>query len=48
VPGLVRVPGRVLILRRIAAADMAAGHAYPQMNPRIADSQAILTAAGAG
>jgi hypothetical protein len=48
VAGIVVMPGRVLILRRITAPDVAAGHANPQMHPRISGSQAILAAAGAG
>jgi hypothetical protein len=35
--------GRVLILRGIAASDFAANHAQPQMDPGVADLQALFT-----
>jgi hypothetical protein len=38
----VKVLGGVLVLRRIAAADMAANHTEPQVNPSIAGFQALL------
>jgi len=38
---------RVLILGRVAAADMAAGQAEPELNPTLADLQAILAAPSA-
>src|SRR5690349_12038374 len=41
-----KVLGGVLVLGRITAADVAAGHAEPQMNPGIAHLQAFLAAAG--
>jgi hypothetical protein len=31
--------GRVLVLRAVAAADVAAGHALAQMDPAIAERQ---------
>jgi hypothetical protein len=34
--------GRVLVLRRIATADMSADHAHSQVDPRIADLDAVL------
>ena len=37
----------VLVFRRVAAADMAAGHAEPQVNPSVADFQTVFTAVGA-
>ena len=37
----------VLVLRRIAAADVAAGHAEPQVDPRVANLQAVFTAVSA-
>ncbi len=40
------MPGRVLVLRVVAAADVAAGHAEPQVNPRVAGGQAFLAAVG--
>lgn len=41
--GVMEVLGRVLILRRVAAADVAAFETEPQMNPGIARFHAILT-----
>src|ERR1700722_17143574 len=43
VPGRVKVFCRVPIWRLIAATDMAAGAAYPQMQPRVTRFQAFLT-----
>lgn len=40
--------GGVLVLRAVAAADVAADQAKSQMDPRIADLQAILAAVRAG
>jgi hypothetical protein len=34
--GPVKVLGRVLILRRVAATDVTARHAHPQMDPVVA------------
>jgi hypothetical protein len=39
----VKVLGRVLILGRIATADIAANHTHAQMNPSIAHLNAVLT-----
>jgi hypothetical protein len=39
------MPGRVPILRIVAAADMAAGSAEPQMHPSIAELEALLATA---
>src|SRR6266516_830707 len=36
--------GCVLVRRRIAAADLPARHAHPQMHPAASDLQALLTA----
>jgi hypothetical protein len=44
--GGVEVFRGVLILGRIAATDVAADHAQPQVNPSIAVFQAFFTAAG--
>jgi hypothetical protein len=38
----------VLVLGRIAAADVAAGQAESQMDPLVADSETVLAAVGAG
>ena len=46
--GRVEMLGGVLILRRVAAADMPAFETEAQVNPRIPDSQTILTAIRAG
>jgi hypothetical protein len=46
VPGGVKVPGRMLVLRRIAAADVAASLAKPQVHPRVAHLQTFLAALG--
>jgi hypothetical protein len=42
--GPVKVFSRVLVFRRIATTHMAADHAQTQMDPGIADLQAVLTA----
>jgi hypothetical protein len=42
--GGLKVFGRVLVLRRVAAADVAAGHAEPQVDPGVADLQAVFAA----
>ena len=42
------VPGGVFILGRIAAANLAAGQAQPQMNPGVAHLQALLASVFAG
>jgi hypothetical protein len=38
-----KVFGRVFVRRRVAAADVAADEAHPQMNPAPTDFEAILT-----
>ena len=38
----------VLVLGRVAAADVSAGHAETQVEPGVADLQAVFTAIGAG
>src|SRR5919202_401905 len=40
----VKMPGRMLVLGRIAAADMAADQAFTQMYPGVTHPQALLTA----
>jgi len=47
VAGGVKVPGGMLVLRGIAAANMPAFEAETQVYPRIADFQTILTPIGA-
>ena len=47
VVGGVEVPGGMLVLRGIAAANMPAFEAETQVYPRIADFQTILTPIGA-
>jgi hypothetical protein len=42
--GRVKMPGRVLVLRRIAAADVPAGETQAQMNPGISHFEALLAA----
>ena len=44
----VEVPGGMLVLRRIAAADMPAFETEAQVYPRISDSQTILAAIRTG
>ena len=44
----VKMFGGVLVLGRVAAADVAAGEAHPQMDPSVSDLQTIFTAARAG
>src|SRR5207302_3922358 len=44
----VKVFGGVLVLGRVAAADVTATEAQPQVHPRIADLEAVLTAISAG
>src|SRR5262249_56875880 len=41
---LSRVPGRVPVRRRVAATDLPAGLAHPQMEPTVAGLQAFLAA----
>ena len=41
-PRRVVMSGRVTVLRRVAAADVAAGQAHPQVDPRAADLQALV------
>jgi hypothetical protein len=38
-----KVFGRVLVLRAVAAANVATDHTEPEMHPVIADLQAFLT-----
>src|SRR5438477_205400 len=45
--GLMKMPGRVLVLGRIAAADMAALETKPQVHPSIVHFQALLAALAA-
>ena len=47
-PGLVKMPGRMFIFRRVAAADMPARQAHAQVNPAIADFDAIFADARIG
>ena len=47
-PGAVKVFGRVLVLGVIAASNMPADQAQAQMNPAIADLQAIFAALSTG
>ena len=42
--GLARVPARVPIGGGVAAPDLPAGHAHPQVHPRAADRQTLLAA----
>ena len=44
----VKVFRRVFVFRRVATADVAAGHAEPQVNPCVANFQTVFTAIGAG
>src|SRR6266446_3659362 len=44
----VKMLGRVLVLGRVAAADVAAAHAQAQVHPGIAHRQALLAALRAG
>ena len=46
--GGVKVPGGVLVGRRVAAADMPADEAHAQMDPPIPRFQTILAALSAG
>jgi hypothetical protein len=48
VPGAVKVLGRVFVLRIVAAANMPANQANPQVDPFITQCQAFLTALGVG
>ena len=47
-PGGMKVFRGMLILRIIAATDLPANHAYPQINPGIAGTQAFQAAVPAG
>lgn len=38
--------GGMLVLRRVAAANVTALHAQPQMNPFVAESKTLLTTLG--
>jgi hypothetical protein len=44
--GLVKVLGGVFVLRRIAAADVAAGEAQAQVDPGVAHLQTFFAAFG--
>jgi hypothetical protein len=44
---LVKMRGRVLVGGAVAAADVTAGHAEPEVNPRAAHPQAVLASVGA-
>ena len=46
--GLVKVPGGMLVLRRIAATNVSAGETQPQVDPAIAGLEAVFAAFGAG
>src|SRR5439155_17763775 len=46
VPGGVEMLGGVLVLRLVAAADMAAAEAQPEMDPWVTGLQALLAAIG--
>jgi hypothetical protein len=48
VVGVVEVLGGVLVLRAVAAADVAAGEAKAEVDPAVADLEAIFAAGGAG
>src|SRR6266568_2618535 len=48
VTAAVMVDARVPVPRVVAAADVTAGHAYPEVDPHHADAQAVLAAWGAG
>jgi hypothetical protein len=39
---MMKMLGGVLVLRRVAATDVAAGHAQAQMNPRVANFYAFF------
>jgi len=43
-PGLVKMLGGVLVLGRIAAADVTADETFSQVNPGIAHLKALLAA----
>src|SRR5579863_2262299 len=43
-----KVLGRVLVLRGIATAHVAADQAHPQMNPRVSGLQTFFATVGAG
>jgi hypothetical protein len=44
----VKVVGRVLVFGRVAAADMSAAQAQSEMNPGVADLEAIFASLRAG
>jgi hypothetical protein len=44
---LVKVRGRVLVWGAVAAADVTAGHAEPEVDPRAAHPQAVFASVGA-
>jgi hypothetical protein len=48
VAGQPEMGGRVLVLGAVATTDVTTYHAQPQMDPRIADPQAVLAAVRAG
>jgi hypothetical protein len=41
--GRMEMPGGMLVLRIVAASDMSTGETEAQVDPRIPDSQTILT-----
>jgi uncharacterized SAM-dependent methyltransferase len=43
-PPLASVGGRVPVRRRVAATDLAAGHAHAEVDPAASDLQAFLAA----
>ena len=45
--GRAKVFGGMLVLGRVAAADMPVGQAHPQMDPTVLHLQALFTAGGA-
>src|SRR2546426_75545 len=47
VPGLVEVLGRVLVRRVVAAADVTANHAEPEVDPLVSRLEAFLAASAA-
>src|SRR5258706_1802028 len=47
-PGLPEMGGGMLVRRAVAAADVTAAHAEPEVHPRTAHSQAVLAAVAAG
>jgi hypothetical protein len=48
VAGVMKMFCGVFVLRRIAASDIPADHAHPQVNPRVAKFDALFTDVGIG